>query len=829
MAKQAVAERQERKTALVQVSLDLIDDNPWQPRQHYPQGDIDRIAESIEQVGLLHEPLARRRGVRFQLADGHMRKRAFVKLARKAPEQYELMPLKVADLGDRDMSLIAIHENMKRKDLTPIEEAGSYQKHLQDFRDTSMNALAKEVGISQGHLSNMLRVLELPEKVLEKVSEGKINFTQARELACIKVHEKEMLDAVRSCTGQFGDNTVAGIRRSLNIAVVNSPQFKALFPLNYYEDSPQFDVKGICTRCENNLIVPMTLTETRHWCDSPECWQKHQQEVLDKMAADARAQAQREMEAQVLQQELVDRKLQAGMSQKESKVIYVDQEKMAEVEASYSAGKIMERRSSVRNPFILDGEYYIATSGVASGVDRYWDVYKIVRREEFTGETRTYATPPGRETLEYNEELRNDPMGFYNGMAVKWGKSDWVIVGPEMIIRVREPLAEQEQKCRVCGCTETNACMTGEGPCHWAEADLCSACCDAESQKEPQSPIISQEIIGEKEAPAAVPEDMLTRARDQLGTRAEVLCVDDFLGDWGQPKSGTGAAVLTQGDLGELEDPQECLERCTHGFHYGYRVMQQTNGFSARGEEKPSVHYVCSDTKCLGKKRGAFTRAKNAERNRLRKEEARLVKEAVQHTTELTWAHMKLITEALFLGETNTSGLTGPHWNLFRELWPKLDLEGGCDGYLGRNQREQLVKKMQSLSERELAGMLTEISFDMVRDHGTEGKFQFKTKRHLVNMGLIQEKPGRNVVVEARDGEKHKIALGSITGIHKLSTEKFPPREDGEELPDYVWSLCFLHPGAGSGSYTITDESAEQLQELGVKVLPKWRAPGEGG
>lgn len=85
------------------------------------------------------------------------------------------------------------------------------------------------------------------------------------------------------------------------------------------------------------------------------------------------------------------------------------------------------------NPFTYEGFMYISTGGEGGGGSQEKaEAYKLMPRAEYTGETRTYTVPKGREDEEYYDSLRTDPKGFYNGMLVTWGKQECVLVGPEL-------------------------------------------------------------------------------------------------------------------------------------------------------------------------------------------------------------------------------------------------------------------------------------------------------------------------------------------------------------------------------------------------------------
>jgi hypothetical protein len=104
------------------------------------------------------------------------------------------------------------------------------------------------------------------------------------------------------------------------------------------------------------------------------------------------------------------------------------------VEASYSGDSIAKKTPKVKKPFTYNGSLWIYTVGDGSE----YRCYALMPWAGYTGEIRTYTVPEGREHEEYYQSLRHDPNGFYNGMIVKWGKEDYVLVGPEVIFKAEK-------------------------------------------------------------------------------------------------------------------------------------------------------------------------------------------------------------------------------------------------------------------------------------------------------------------------------------------------------------------------------------------------------
>lgn len=170
------------------IPLDLIDPNPWQPRQGEDTDHIQKLVDSIAVDSLLQIPTARFAGEttnhRFQLAFGHSRLAAYKRLHAQNPDdpRWREFPLNLRNLTDRQMADAAARENVTRKDLSAIEIAGAIQRYITDFGATQLEAGRVYGYTSQSSVSNLLRLLQLPDPVRALVNDGKLPERHAREL-----------------------------------------------------------------------------------------------------------------------------------------------------------------------------------------------------------------------------------------------------------------------------------------------------------------------------------------------------------------------------------------------------------------------------------------------------------------------------------------------------------------------------------------------------------------------------------------------------------------------------------------------------------------------
>ena len=113
---------------LLQVNVYEIDNNPFQPRRDFDEAEIDELADSLQQHGMIQPLVVRRHGDRYQLIAGERRLRAAIKAG------WQQVPVQVREADDRQMAELAIVENLQRKDLNALEKAPSFQQYLRALR-----------------------------------------------------------------------------------------------------------------------------------------------------------------------------------------------------------------------------------------------------------------------------------------------------------------------------------------------------------------------------------------------------------------------------------------------------------------------------------------------------------------------------------------------------------------------------------------------------------------------------------------------------------------------------------------------------------------------
>lgn len=173
------------------IPLDEIRVNPYQPRKTFDETALNELAASIKEHGVIQPIIVKKSIKGYEIVAGERRFRAS-RLAGKTS-----IPAIIRDFSDEQMMEIAVLENLQRENLNAIEEAEAY-KNLMTNLNLNHEELAKKVGKSRSHITNMLGILSLPSTIKNLISENKISMGHARVLSKLENTEKiiELAQAV---------------------------------------------------------------------------------------------------------------------------------------------------------------------------------------------------------------------------------------------------------------------------------------------------------------------------------------------------------------------------------------------------------------------------------------------------------------------------------------------------------------------------------------------------------------------------------------------------------------------------------------------------------
>ncbi len=563
--------------------------------------------------------------------------------------------------------------------------------------------MAEKLGMTQGNVSNMMRALKLPKSILDKIDEGKITYSMGRELLIFlgksagstkrwsnkegtemeipKDEEWLMKEACREIGGNYGppatkDGMIKAIYR------VCDANFRHLEKegYSYYasQREPLFDTRATgCLNCPNMVRAFETKTQVKHYCTNFECWDRHQEEHKAIQAENAKKQMQEDIARRIAAEGARVQEAAGNISQEitkpnfklekrgtgwialddDGRVIAMDTKKdQCETEAYLSFKPVATIENPAPEEYMLNHTYRIvlkmgkrttgfvsdytaqdaATAVMESGVDP--DDIEQVKVHKSSGKigtggdvsagwskcTEPLVSPAEvLEQIEEDDDIRNMDMDYDEDEEES----------PDTAPAEVERFDTLEEVCK--GCINQKQCTgTGRRPASYTGSpdDQGKYVCMDRLTKANWGDL-------QKRIRESVPPALKEMAKKQAGTRADVLDIRDLrLGYYGELKAGF--VWLTEENIGRMEDPAECTDRCTQGFHYAFD-SSKTDG---------EVYHVCTNPKCVAKKKGALTRTKNADANAKKKAEQAAFKTAVEATTGIDRPRMRLIIHAQING-----------------------------------------------------------------------------------------------------------------------------------------------------------------------------------
>lgn len=178
------------ETGLIEVPVNAVAPNPRQPRQSFDEESLEALARSIREVGVLQPIVVRVLNGGYELVAGERRLRA-AKVAGLAT-----IPAVIRTTDDTESLREALIENIHRQDLGALEQAAAFQE-LQDDLGVNQETLAERLGHSRSHVTNTIRLLQLPGEVQRLLAEGSISAGHARALLGVEDSEARLTLALR--------------------------------------------------------------------------------------------------------------------------------------------------------------------------------------------------------------------------------------------------------------------------------------------------------------------------------------------------------------------------------------------------------------------------------------------------------------------------------------------------------------------------------------------------------------------------------------------------------------------------------------------------------
>ena len=235
------------KDEIIEIDLSQLRSNPYQPRKIFDEEALKELSESIKEYGVFQPIIVKKSIKGFDIIAGERRVKAS-KMAGKTT-----IPAIVRDFTDEQMMQIALLENLQRENLTAIEEATAY-KDIINALNITQDVLAKKLGKSRSHITNMLGLLRLPNSVQNMVLKSEISMGHARVLSKLENNED-----ITSLAEKVVNNNVS-VRELENM--VNS-KYKRTVEINRRERSNSKEYKYIEEALEDKLGTKVRLSSNK--------------------------------------------------------------------------------------------------------------------------------------------------------------------------------------------------------------------------------------------------------------------------------------------------------------------------------------------------------------------------------------------------------------------------------------------------------------------------------------------------------------------------------------------------------------------------------------
>ena len=205
---------------LRELDLDLLEPNPFQPRQVFADAKLEELSQSIRTHGFVQPLIVRRHGNRYQIVAGERRWRAAQRLGLLR------VPALVREVSNEKLLEVSLIENIQRENLNPIEEARAYHRLAHEFGLTQ-EEVAQRTGKDRSTIANFLRLLKLPKDIQQMIQEGILSMGHARALLGLEPHSLQREIAEKACAQGWSvrqlERTIAAGRKAKPKKIVQNP------------------------------------------------------------------------------------------------------------------------------------------------------------------------------------------------------------------------------------------------------------------------------------------------------------------------------------------------------------------------------------------------------------------------------------------------------------------------------------------------------------------------------------------------------------------------------------------------------------------------------
>ena len=210
------------ESELRELDLDLLEPNPFQPRQVFADAKLEELSQSIRTHGFVQPLIVRKHGNRYQIVAGERRWRAAQRLGLLR------VPALVREVSNEKLLEVSLIENIQRENLNPIEEARAYHRLAHEFGLTQ-EEVAQRTGKDRSTVANFLRLLKLPKDIQQMIQEGVLSMGHARALLGLESHTQQREIAEKASAQGW---SVRQLERTIAAGRKTKPKTNAQNPLD---------------------------------------------------------------------------------------------------------------------------------------------------------------------------------------------------------------------------------------------------------------------------------------------------------------------------------------------------------------------------------------------------------------------------------------------------------------------------------------------------------------------------------------------------------------------------------------------------------------------
>lgn len=237
------------KDEIVEINIDELRPNPYQPRKVFDEEKLQELADSIKEHGVFQPIIVKKSSIKgYEIIAGERRVKACQMIG------LTVIPAIVRDFSDEEMMEIALLENLQRENLNAIEEALAYKKLL-DSLSLTQEELAVKLGKSRTYVTNMLGLISLPEEVKDMIIDNKISMSHARVLSKMSDKDKVVELANKIVNDGLNVRDLEDLSKNDDIEKTHKVKKKEVNNNYSYAENVLTDKFGTKVKITNNKIV----------------------------------------------------------------------------------------------------------------------------------------------------------------------------------------------------------------------------------------------------------------------------------------------------------------------------------------------------------------------------------------------------------------------------------------------------------------------------------------------------------------------------------------------------------------------------------------------